>query len=136
MTTKSTRRRGTNSPLKTLICLLIIGGLGYAAYANRDKLQELTKGSEPPPASQVTRLSGLIDERLAHNDCVEGLRTQLLWRQHEQRWRLDILLFQECETEARGICTEIAEMLQRETGKPASVWGYDATDRVLAKVIL
>ena len=131
-----TRRHGTNSPLKTLICLLIIGGLGYAAYANRDKLQELTKGAEPPPSSQIERLNGLIEQRLENNGCVDGLRTQLLWRSHEQRWRLDILLLQECEGEAKDICNEIAEMLQRETGKPATVWGYDVTDRLLAKVIL
>lgn len=121
-------------PLKSLLGFALVCGLAGAAYAYRDKL----KGGEEvamPAAEEVEMLRDAIMERYEREECFVAMRTNLLWRVNEKRYRLDIQVDHNCDRAAKSLVSDIARLIQMKTDKSASVFAYDETDREVARYV-
>ena len=64
------------------------------------------------------------------------MRGNLLWRRGEGRYRLDIQVDDGCDRAAKSLTADIARLITGKSGKPSTVFAYDATDREVARTIL
>ena len=122
-------------PFKSVLMFLFVAGLAYTAYLNRDKL----KGNEEvimPAAQEIQLLTDAILSQYEQEECFVMMRTNLLWRVNEGRYRLDIEVDDGCDRAAKSLTADIARLIKLKSGKPATVFAYDATDREIARTIL
>lgn len=125
------------SPLVSLAMFLILCGAALAVWENR---HELTY----EPANVVLQadvrdaIQDEIMDSLESEGCFLGLRSNVSWRPNEHRYRLDIELAQGagCEGNARGICSKVAQIVRRRTGREATVIAFDTTGREVGRVVL
>ena len=122
-------------PLKSLLMFAVLCGVGYAVWAHRDKLKA-GEDNYVPPAEQIETLRQTIEDKYGNDECFLGMRSGILWRKHEGRFRLDIEVDRECDRAAKSLTMEIAQMILRTSGRPVTVMAYDHTGREVARSIL
>lgn len=122
-------------PLKSVVMFLVVAGIGYTAYLNRDRLKGGGEGPIPA-AEEIELITTAILERYEREDCFISMRTSLLWRKGEGRYRLDIEVDYGCDRSAKSLTADIARLITGKSGKPSTVFAYDETDREVARTIL
>lgn len=128
--------RRTRSPAVSFALFVLICGMGWVAYENRD----FFKGS-PTEDLLSTDQKEIIQEKIleAFEDdmCFFGLRGHLSWRPNEQRYLQDIVLEdgERCEERARAICENVAQIIADEADVVATVVAYDRTGRELGRKV-
>lgn len=127
----------TRHPAVSFFLFVIICGLGYLAYVNRDVFHGEPAG-ELLSQDQKALIQEKILKELEEEMCFRGLRGQLSWRPNEQRYLQDIELEDgdTCERKAREICDHVAQIIQEEAGVVATVIAYDRAGRELARKVL
>ena len=122
-------------PAKSVVMFLGVVAICYVVYLNRDRLN--AAGDAPMPAAEeIELLTTAILDRYEHDECFVMMRTNLLWRVHERRYRLDIEVSDGCDRDARSLTADIARLINLRSGKSATVFAYDVTDREVARFIL
>ena len=130
-------RRRNRSPLASFALFLVVCGMGWVAWENRDRL----KGEKEAPVLEIDlrdKIEIAILDEYEHDTCFFDLRGHLNWRPNERRFRLDILLeeTEKCEKRAREICTRIAQRISNETDRPCTVVAFDPSGRELGRCVL
>ena len=127
-------RRGRH-PLKTLILLGLLAGVSALVWHYKDSWS-YERRVETPNAATLTRLTEMVETRFSSDDAFFALQSAVMWREHEQRFRIDI----DADSSAgkghvKALCQRIAEALRADGGHPATVFAYDG-GAVVAKCIL
>ena len=130
-------RRRIRSPLASFSLFLIVCGMGWVAWENREFFQ--------PESEEIVldldlrdRVQEAVYDELNDDTCFFDLRGMLNWRPNERRYRLDLLIEEgeTCERRAREICVRAAGIIQRETGVVATVVAFDSAGRELGRCVL
>lgn len=122
-------------PLKSVFFFLVVCGLAGAAYMNRDKLKGNQEVAMPAEEERLL-IKDAILEQYEKEECFVAMRGDLLWRANEKRYRLDIEVDAGCDRDAKSLVADIARLIQMRSGKAATVFAYDVTDREVARKIL
>lgn len=129
--------RRNRHPAVSFALFLVICGMGWVAYENRDFFKSAPK--EEILTSEVkAMLRETIYEVWEDDECFLELRSNLNWRPNAQRYLLDIVVVDgaACEDNARQLCWDIALLIQRETGVVATVVAYDRAGREVGRKVL
>ena len=129
--------RRVRHPMVSFAMFLIVVGMGFVAWENRHILKGEASGRL---MDQPTRqgLQETILEAFESDACFAGFRNNINWRPNEQRYRLDIDIEDgaSCESNARNLCEQIANMIKSETGVVATVVAFDAAGRELGRFVM
>jgi hypothetical protein len=133
----ATSRRRIRHPAVSLALFLVICGMGWVAYENRD----FFKGE--PTKELLTRevkdnLREEIYRSLETDECFLEIRGNLSWRPNDHRYLMDIVISdgELCELRAKRICEHIAVLVGEETGVVATIIAYDQAGRELARRVM
>lgn len=125
----------TDHPLKTLLLLAVLAGVGWGAYEFVYKRGVLR--SEPTQFDvKKTRetLRAAIFEEFESNLCLAEVG-EISYRANEDHFRVRITISDECRDQAREICERIAAMGREVTDQSFGVFAYDRGGTVIAKFI-
>jgi hypothetical protein len=127
----------TRHPAVSFALFVLICGLGYLAYVNRDMFRG-SPAEELLSQDQKELIQERILEELDEEMCFHGLRGQLSWRPNEQRYLQDIELEdgEVCERKAREICEHVAQIIYEQAGVVSTVIAYDRAGRELGRKVL
>ncbi len=129
--------RRTRHPAVSFALFLVICGMGWVAYENRD----FFKG-EPKEELLTSEVKAMLRETIyevwENDECFLELRSNLNWRPNEHRYLLDIIVADgsSCEDGAKQLCWDIALLIQREAGVTATVIAYDRAGREVGRKVL
>lgn len=129
--------RRVRPPAVSFALFLLICGMGWVAYENRD----FFKG-EPKQELLTREIKDMLREQIyedfENETCFLELRGGLNWRPNEHRYLLDIVVAdgETCENGAKQICEDIALLIQREAGVIATVVAYDRAGREVGRKVL
>jgi hypothetical protein len=123
----------TNSPLKTLVLLALLGVASYFAYEYLYVRRILSGG---PKAAVVTseereQIRDAILARLGNRPCFREVGP-MSFRARENQWRVDIIVDTDCGRDVSDMCQDVCEMLSDDFRLTASVWAYDDVGREIA----
>ncbi len=125
--------RRTNSPLKTTILLLMLGGAGYFAYEYL-VVRKVLAGSTGPVVVSTEQRQAIRDAilgRYEKDPCFVDLGP-MSYRAKEDQWRVDFVVSDGCFDGARDLCHGIADLLIDQFRLTVSVWAYDGAGREVA----
>ena len=129
--------RRVRHPLVSFGMFLVLCGVGLVIWEHRHDLTyepaNVVLQAEIREAIQDEIMDTLRDE-----DCFLGLRSNASWRPNERRYRLDIELAEGsgCEANARALCTHVAQIVRKRTGREATVVAFDPAGRELGRAVL
>ncbi len=129
--------RRVRHPVVSFAMFLIVVGMAFVVWENRHVLKGEASGQL---MDQNTRqdIQDKIFEAFENDTCFSGLRSNISWRPNEQRYRLDIEVEDgaHCEQNSRGLCEQIAQMIQSQTGVVATVVALDAAGREVGRFVM
>lgn len=129
--------RRVRPPAVSFALFLVICGMGWVAYENRDFFR-----GEPKRELLSREVKDLLREEIYEvfesDACFIELRGSLSWRPNEQRYLLDIIVADgtSCEDGSKQLCWDIALLIQRQTGVSATVVAYDRAGRQIGRKVL
>jgi hypothetical protein len=121
-------------PLKSLVLFLALCGAGVWVWENRGSLR--SDASTLLPEEKKEEILERIRAAVETENCYVAMRGTLNWRPNEQRYRLDITVMENCESQAKRLCNEIAQLIRSEAEVAATVIAYDDTGREVAREVL
>jgi hypothetical protein len=123
-----------NSPWKSFLLFLLVGGIAWAGYEFLYVRKILTGSSRGEMLSQDQHNS--IHERIvsmySNDPCFGGVLGNSSWRVRDDYSRIEITVADGCEDRAKSICHEIADMIDDEYKVRCSVWAFDSGSRQVA----
>ena len=129
--------RRVRHPMVSLAMFLVLAGAGLAIWEHRHDLTY-------EPANVVLQaevreaIQDEIMEKLQNDACFAGMRSNVSWRPNERRYRVDIEIEEGagCESNARSICTTVAQIIRTRTGREATVIAFDPAGREIGRAVL
>ena len=121
-------------PLHSFILFLMVCGLAYLAWENRDFFENEPK--QLLTRNQVEELRERVVYAFQEDACFLEVRGNLNWRPREQRYRMEIVVGNDCEMQARKLCEDIAHFVQQTYNVPATVFAFDDAGREVARAVL
>ncbi len=113
-----------NSPLKTFVLFLLVGGFGWLCYEYvyvRRIFQ--TQEEKFVPDAELKRVRDAVLETYGNDKCLLELG-MVQYRMREGRYRIDIVVDDGCEEQAKRMCQEISEFVEDRIGHEAEVFAY------------
>jgi len=125
----------TNHPLKTLLLLCVVAGVGWLAYEFIYK-RGILKGHPEPTKERalIDETRSTILEAFEHDLCLMTL-DEIVYRANEDHYRIRVTVSQECTEQARDMCREIAELAADVLDTTVGVFAYDQAGNPVAKFI-
>lgn len=123
-------------PAISFALFLLLCGMGWAAYENRDVFQG-SPAQELLGREAKDRLRESIQHTMEGEPCFLEVRGHLNWRPNEHRYLLDLVLAdgELCELKADAICEQVARQIQDEASVVATVVAYDLAGRELGRKV-
>lgn len=121
----------------SLAMFLVLCGAGLAIWEHRHDLT-YEPANVVLEAAVREAIQDEIMDTLEQDACFLGLRGNVSWRPNERRYRLDIDVAEGagCESSARGICAQVAQIIRTRTGREATVVAFDPAGRELGRAVL
>jgi hypothetical protein len=129
--------RRVRHPAVSFGMFLIVVGMAYAAWENRDMLKG-EKGGQLLDQTERAEIQDRIYSTFEKDPCFTGLRSNISWRPTEGRYRLDIEVAdgETCERNARSLCEQVALLIRERLHVDATVVAFDAAGREVGRCVL
>jgi len=127
--------RRSNSTLMTLVLLAAVVGMGWLAYEFvivRKIFQ--TEAKTFVPREQLEEIRTAVLDAYKDDACLVELGP-LHYRAREDQYRLDIIVEDGCEEQARKMCVEISDLIYDLSDRTAQVWAMDSGHQVVSKYL-